>query len=1077
MLTFLGFAQSPSYSPKKGHYYIQNFTNKDYNASPQNWSFTQSKQGQLVIGNVREVLLYNGKDWKNIEVNNSLSIRSLDCDEKGTIYVGTNNDIGKIVLGKKGKPIFISIADKIGEEREGIREVWKTFCTPNGVFFQSETKVFLIKEDKLIKKWDAKDPGFQFSFLLNNTLYIRHKSQGLMYINPQMQMVPVADNNLFKELVVSAILPYGKDSVLISTKDQGLFISSKRLSDLDIKPFKTEADELFKNYFIYRSILLTDGNYCFAIYNNGCLILKPNGEIVEHVNKENGILNDRVWNVFQDRDRNIWLGLDKGISKIEYGTGLTYYNEKDGFEGALSNIVCSKNNISISTSLGVYKKDDNQLFKKSLALTDQFWDVKNLNDKFNSIAYAGKSGLFIQNNIDEIVLQGDFRSIATKGNSFYTICNDMLYVVDVLENGKLNVKEKTLTIEDVAQSIAIDANGNIWAGLLDYGVRIIKNPLSNTTTIEQYDTTNGLPDIIANKPVLFQNKMFLLTVNGLYELNGNRFNRSELNKKWFGNDSIQIWSFYSDSKQRCWMEINRFYKNTDSKAEVGYLDLKTNNWVSGLFKRIPKTLVNSFTETVDGKILMATDEGIVIYDDSKKAIDKPIVNISFIKAGKDTLISYSYGNEDDKLIFNKALSLNTDIEYSSMPLLINYASPFFNAPEETMYSYLLEGETNTWSDWSKESKKEYNKLQPGTYTFWVKSKNVFEQESEAVSLTFTILPPWYLTWWAYLIYAILAVMMVYGIVQISVYRLKQAKIKLETIVTERTAEVVKQKDEILEQKEELEKQKLEIENFNQELSHKNKEITDSIQYAKKIQEAILVEEQTIYQKLPQCFILYKPRDIVSGDFYWFHEVENDVLIAAADCTGHGVPGAFMSMIGTTLLNEIVDEKKITSPQQILNQLHQEVRRSLKQDEEASQSRDGMDIALCRVNVANRSLKYAGAMRPLYIIRNTNEGPAFEEIKATKNPIGGKQTEDRREFVLNEFNFNQGDTVYFFSDGYADQFGGPDGKKFMTKKFQQLLISITASNMQEQKSLVDHAFESWRGNHEQVDDVLVIGIRF
>ena len=262
-----------------------------------------------------------------------------------------------------------------------------------------------------------------------------------------------------------------------------------------------------------------------------------------------------------------------------------------------------------------------------------------------------------------------------------------------------------------------------------------------------------------------------------------------------------------------------------------------------------------------------------------------------------------------------------------------------------------------------------------------------------------------------------------------------------------------------------------------EIRYINTEMTDSINYAKQIQTAILPLSDVIHKSLPQCFVLFKPKAIVSGDFYYFHNpnLDNDeaVLIAAADCTGHGVPGAFMSMIGNNLLNQIVIEKGFTKPSEILNNLHKGVRKALKQDAEGAHSRDGMDIALCSVNLKNNTIEYAGANRPLYIV---SDG-ILTETKANKNPIGGLQAEDERLFTNHLFQLKKYDTVYFFSDGFADQFGGEKGKKFMTKNFQNLLLEIQPLSMDKQKEHLDNTMEKWRGNIEQIDDILVIGVRF
>jgi serine phosphatase RsbU (regulator of sigma subunit) len=218
-----------------------------------------------------------------------------------------------------------------------------------------------------------------------------------------------------------------------------------------------------------------------------------------------------------------------------------------------------------------------------------------------------------------------------------------------------------------------------------------------------------------------------------------------------------------------------------------------------------------------------------------------------------------------------------------------------------------------------------------------------------------------------------------------------------------------------------------------------------------------------------------PKDIVSGDFYWFAQNENTRFIAAVDCTGHGVPGAFMSIVGNTILNEIVNEKKIKAPGDILLELHKGVKIALNQNTKEFERRDGMDIALCAFNTNSYEIQYAGANRPLWIYRK-NKNYELEIIKATKFPIGGLELEENRLYQNHVVKVNKGDCVYLFSDGFADQFGGPKGKKFMLTNLQKILLENLINPMELQKQNLTKAFFDWKLDAEQIDDVLVIGIR-
>jgi len=284
---------------------------------------------------------------------------------------------------------------------------------------------------------------------------------------------------------------------------------------------------------------------------------------------------------------------------------------------------------------------------------------------------------------------------------------------------------------------------------------------------------------------------------------------------------------------------------------------------------------------------------------------------------------------------------------------------------------------------------------------------------------------------------------VYGAITFSTRGLKE-------IIRERTAEIVEQKEEIEE---------------------KNRDITDSINYAKKIQDAMLPSSQDMASLFPDSFIFYHPKDIVSGDFYWLTEKDGKSLIAVADCTGHGVPGAFMSMIGNSLLNEIVNDKGILEPALILDQLKEGVIKALKQKGETGESQDGMDIAFCTFDLKNNEVEFAGAYNSLYIIREN----VMDEVKADRMPIGVYAGTDHK-FTNNKVSIQKGDILYFFSDGFTDQSGGPRGKKFMRKRFKELILGIHEMTMPEQLDHLYTTFEEWKGDLEQNDDICMIGIK-
>jgi serine phosphatase RsbU (regulator of sigma subunit) len=286
------------------------------------------------------------------------------------------------------------------------------------------------------------------------------------------------------------------------------------------------------------------------------------------------------------------------------------------------------------------------------------------------------------------------------------------------------------------------------------------------------------------------------------------------------------------------------------------------------------------------------------------------------------------------------------------------------------------------------------------------------------------------------------------------------------------------------QKTVIEEQKTVVEKAHHELEEKNKEIMDSITYAKRIQSAILPPTKLVKEYLPQSFILYKPKDIVAGDFYWMEHKNGRILFAAADCTGHGVPGAMVSVVCNNGLNRSVREHGLTEPGKILDKTREIVIQEFeKSDEEV---KDGMDISLCGLDLNSNKLSWSGANNPLWIIRstrhsgldpesqnNTNEYEIIE-YKADKQPIG--KYAEANPFTTHEMQLQKDDSIYIFTDGYQDQFGGEKGKKFKATAFRSLLLNIQDKSMEEQKTIINESFETWKGHLEQIDDVCVIGVK-
>ncbi len=365
--------------------------------------------------------------------------------------------------------------------------------------------------------------------------------------------------------------------------------------------------------------------------------------------------------------------------------------------------------------------------------------------------------------------------------------------------------------------------------------------------------------------------------------------------------------------------------------------------------------------------------------------------------------------------------------------------------------YMLEGYDNDWKKGGNPGNVIYSNLKRGTYVFKVRGANsdgvwADEEGTQVIRVT----TPFQSTKLAYLLYIVLFIAAIIQIIRFWTQNLRKA-------------------NQVLKEKEIAAR---EIARQREELAVKNKNITDSIRYAQKIQEAMLPSAYIFKRLFPESFVIFKPKDFISGDFYWTTEKENKQFVVSADCTGHGVPGALMSMIGFEILDKIINDQKVYEPAEILNILSKGIEATFSRNEDDLSVKDGMDIALCMIDKKNKRLEFAGAFNSLYLIRDNR----LTEIKGDRFSIGLTANELGKPFTNHFLELEKEDRIYIFTDGYVDQFGGPKGKKFMYRRFRHMLLRVHKIPMLEQKKFLEDTLGAWMADVEQVDDIQVVGIQ-
>ncbi|RME19707.1 MAG: hypothetical protein D6799_00695, partial [Bacteroidetes bacterium] len=642
-----------------------------------------------------------------------------------------------------------------------------------------------------------------------------------------------------------------------------------------------------------------------------------------------------------------------------------------------------------------------------------------------------------------------------------------------LEHNKL----KPLIQNNDFISLYMSDTDTLWAGSVMRGIWKINIKTGKYTFIKSFEnqTINYIKKIKENIYLATSSGFYIIQPNGKIIIHLNEENK-KLSNNWvyhFTEDTNHIYiatdnglTIYNkkDSSSKFFYDSDGLPSNTILSV---YIDKNNNLWIQtmkGISKMILTRLNNPNLKLLYNYSYL---EGLVNYEFNQNAhallknnylvyggisgLDIlnplkikqsfkpiPIYITSFKKSGKEY-------TTDTNIIFKRFFQL--DWRQNNFQIEVTAINPL--DADKTLYKYKLEGYDDEYSEPSNIRYISYTGLQGGTYKLNILATNQDgEWNTSPYYIYIKITPPFWKTTWFILSASVLVFGSIFGFNQYRTYQIKKRNKELEEKVEERT----------------------------RELANKNREILSSIEYAKRIQQAILPTQQYVQSVLPNAFILYMPKDIVSGDFYWVYELpsqdksEKSVIVAAVDCTGHGVPGALMSMIGSNLLNQIVIEKNITSPEKILQEMNKGVQSALKQGQSDIKTNDGMDASIVRL-FKNGTLQWAGAYRPIVIIKKDG---TIIKTEGDKYPIGGVQMDADRNYTLHTFDLQKGDAVYIFSDGYADQFGGDKGKKMMMKRFLQLLQEIHLKPIQEQKEILKTFFNQWKSHHEQVDDVLVIG---
>jgi len=788
--------------------FIQNFSPNTYKTHGQNFAIVQDNRGVMYFGNFAGILEYDGIYWRLITTAQHKKVSSLSIDKTGRIYVGARGEIGYLAPDSLGKMAFVSLIDKIKPEYRDFLEIPYIYTTAGNIYFVAENKIFRLRDDEFTVL-ETDNPVLS-AFCVNDKLYVLLKNMGLMSIK-DWKFEPIEGGERFSETTeIDIMLPMSGNKILIGSGNRGLFI----LDDKSIEPFSTDFDSSFIESKITSGVMLKDSSYAFGTIRNGVIIIFPDGRARQILNKDSGIQNEYVRNIFIDHEEALWLALNNGITRVEMPSPLTYIDEKSGIKGGITQIVRCNSSLYFSSYQGLYYLDRNSMTVNLVpGIISACWSIICAG---NSILAATSEGVY-QVQDDKILPITKSFSLVLHRSKFdstriYAGQTDGLVLLQ-LDNGKWVSKGKIEGISDEIRQIFEDEDGVIWLGTPYRGI-FSYNPRGDSA-IEHFDTLKGLPSITGNQLNILSGMILVTSMSGVFKYNKNSNSFEPINL--FDGDTTRfekwIYKIIEDSEGNFWgnsgneANIALFTRDRNGK----YIENKTP------FLPISDFITWSIYPESDGVTWFGGPDGLVRYD---LKVDKNYI------ANFNSLIRKVVVNNDSLLFAGSFFSsdfvpslmqndfLKPILNYKSNTIRFEYSATSFNVKGQNEFQYYLEGFDAVRSEWTTETTKEYTNLPEGKYIFRVRSKNVYKHLSAEASFEFEILTPWFKTWWAYAVYLILLGILISIIVVIRSRQLVKEKRILEGLVTERTAEVVQQTEE-------LHKQSLELESKNEELGKIN----------------------------------------------------------------------------------------------------------------------------------------------------------------------------------------------------------------------------------------------------------------
>jgi len=783
------FGQHQQTATELGYPFITNYSPRDYEAEPSNWGILQDQRGIIYVANGYGVLEFDGSNWRLIELPDRGITRSLTMADDGTVYVGGSGQIGYLAPDEHGQTQFVSLLEYMPEELRDFADVWEAHAAPEGVYFTPDNHLFLW-DGNTFKHWEPENT-FHIGAFVNGHYYVRQWQVGLMVLEgDSLKLVPGGERFALERIY--SLLPYGDDRMLIGTRTQGLFL----FDGSTFTPFHTEADGYIRDNQLYLpGAILNDGTFAFGTLTGGLVRIDQDGRLVQILNTSVGLGDNSVYYIYLDRAGDLWLALSVGISHVEMSTPYRLIDERSGLIRLPNLIRRHDGRLYVATNDGVSFFDSNTMsFPEVRGISEQVFGLVDVGGDL--LAGGTQTGVFrIDGDRATLLVGSPDRTYSVAG--LYTSPSDSSLVYAPLTSTLMIMKrDPSGQWHEVGQSrevssrmgpLAEEAPGVVWVGL-SIGVARLAFPVENgvqkvqDATIDVFGPDEGLP-ATGGIPYRIAGDMVMMVRGEAYRFDKTTqtFVRAR-DLEVVASDGGYNDFFFEDQKGQMWIAMGREVAVGSQQADGSI------SWNSAPFLRLAGSQTGFVYPETDGKVWFATLDGLLKYDPNLSADTryKPSVLIRGVYAGADSLLFGGSVPSD----------ASAELAYSLNAVEFRFATPSFAEAGKNRFQSMLEGFDDDWSAWSHETRRSYTNLPPGDYRFHVRARDVTDVQTDEATFSFSVLPPWYRTWWAYLLYALAIGGGLVGFVRVRTGHLEARHRELEQAVEDATSEIKQRVEEL-----------------------------------------------------------------------------------------------------------------------------------------------------------------------------------------------------------------------------------------------------------------------------------------